>query len=564
MVIIYAHGVVATDGKAAHLKIAPDLVEAAAAVKVGVSLEDVVFACRFDEAKVAALKSALGDGTAVKKEDLTANDCAVVKSWRREIFNWELDGLPNGGVVWDDEEAAKQDQARARNRELYQKGGDMAGTEWHATGEARAKTEPPRVKTGVATSVKDMLALPLPKARPFLYGASRLRGTVSLTVGRPGGAKTALTLVEGLSMAADKAFLHDQIFEAGLRVGHMNMDEPQDELQRRAVAMMHHLNLDPSNMGGELFLFGRDSYERPFSLIRIGKGGSAEVDPDGVAFVRSMVENYHLDVLDIDPVGNLLEAGESDNPTVNQLMRALNKIAKDTDCSIHLVHHARKAGSGMAGNDLDADDARGAGAWVGAARYVRTLTRMQPKEATRLGVPEGDRWRYIRIDEGVKANYAPPASARWLRIETYDLANAHGRRPSDKIGVPVVWTVPTASGVSDAVIAQVLTAVRDGYPGKHGGTGYYSVAPNSNGAPSLRCKLEQGFGLSKPAADDLVKRLCGKADGADQTVLIETKDVFCGQANKAAARAILTKEGEARLAEIEAELIVEKDKEAPF
>jgi hypothetical protein len=67
-------------------------------------------------------------------------------------------------------------------------------------------------------------------------------------------------------------------------------------------------------------------------------------------------------------------------------------------------------------------DARGAGAIVNAVRSCRVLNQMSHTLAEQAGILDKDRCRYIRIDSG-KRNMAPPEAAKWMRLESVELAN---------------------------------------------------------------------------------------------------------------------------------------------
>ena len=448
--------------------------------------------------------------------------------------------------LWSEEEMARQDAARERLRE---EGASGSG----------ALVSFPKVslKSGVEFDAGKLASGPIPGPREFVYGASRMRNAATLTFGPGGVSKSQLTLVEGVAMVIDRKLLDEEVWEGGLRVGHVNMDEPQAELHRRVLGILRHYGVSPAEVEGRLYLVGRDTIQCDggFKLVRAGEGGAAVIDSEGLGFLERLIRNWRLDVLDIDPIANLMAAGENDNNVVHALVERLNALGGRVGCSIHVVHHARKTSPGEAGKgEPDANAARGAGGWVNATRFVRQLTRMPLREGKRLGVPERDRWRHVRVDDA-KANYLPPAFARWLRLESVDLMNGSGRRPADQIGVPTVWSVPNSAGLSGGEVVTVLENIRDGFRAAHG-TGLYSDAAQSKGPTNVHAMVERVLGTGAAEAKDLVKRMLGEkgsasASGAGNAgaapfdpPLIERQDVSCGVANKTAKRLVLTPAGE--------------------
>jgi hypothetical protein len=129
---------------------------------------------------------------------------------------------------------------------------------------------------------------------------------------------------------------------------------------------------------------------------------------------------------------------------MEQVVRALEQVAVDGDLCVELAHHTRKA----AGNELSADDARGASASVDAARSVRVLSRMSTSEAEDAGIDLEERRQYLRVRRD-KANMMPAAKATWIRLVSVELPNGDGVDRGDRVQAVEAWTYPEATeGVS--------------------------------------------------------------------------------------------------------------------
>ena len=108
------------------------------------------------------------------------------------------------------------------------------------------------------------------------------------------------------------------------------------------------------------------------------------------------------------------------------------RLARETNCAMHIVHHVRKGN----GDDATIDSVRGAGSLIGAARSARVINRLSEKEALRLGVPDAEAHGIFRVDNG-KANLAPPADkAVYRRMTGVELANG------EWVGVAVTYDLP--------------------------------------------------------------------------------------------------------------------------
>ena len=128
------------------------------------------------------------------------------------------------------------------------------------------------------------------------------------------------------------------------------------------------------------------------------------------------------------------------------------RLARETNCAVHIVHHVRKGN----GDDATIDSVRGAGSLIGAARSARVINRISEDEAARIGVPDLDVPTLFRVDNG-KANLAPPASkAVYRRMVGVELANG------EWVGVAVPYTLPDPfDGITAKDTRRVQQAVGD-------------------------------------------------------------------------------------------------------
>lgn len=221
--------------------------------------------------------------------------------------------------------------------------------------------------------------------REFLCGPTYQRGQVTLTIAAGGVGKTALCLAEAVSMAGGFSVFEDD--PMALRVWFISAEEDEDEINRRIAAACA--------VGG---------YDQPLGLFVdcVSRDEIQIAGRDGVntQLVQHLVEQIRgeIDVVVVDPFICTHAVSENDNTQIDKVARAWREIASKGQCAVHLIHHqAKDAREG-------ADGARGASALRDAARFVRTLERLEENDADyeQLGLRKGG--RYIRV-KVTKSNY---------------------------------------------------------------------------------------------------------------------------------------------------------------
>src|SRR5262249_24221907 len=114
---------------------------------------------------------------------------------------------------------------------------------------------------------------------------------------------------------------------------------------------------------------------------------------------------------------------------------AFERAADATNSCIELSQHTRKPAPRA---EITADDSRGAGAIVFAARSVRVLNRMTKKEAQMPKIEGQDRWLYLRVSRD-KVNLVPPGKASWVHLAEIELPNADEDAAGDRVQVIEAW-----------------------------------------------------------------------------------------------------------------------------
>jgi AAA domain len=289
--------------------------------------------------------------------------------------------------------------------------------------------------------------------RQFLHDRHYIRGVVSATIAAGGRAKTTRATYDALTMVTSKDLTTGQPLPSGpLRVGILNGEEDQDELDRRIAATCQHYGISENDLGGRLF--AQSVRREPLRLARMDRG-IPTLDLVAAARLRAFVEGNRLDVLIIDPLVSFHSVSENDNGAMDLLIKdSFGSIAEDTNAAVELCHHAGKAKPGQA--ETAVEDSRGASAIIWAVRSARVLNFMSPEEATKIGIAEDQRRLHIRVTNG-KANMGPLGKAEWMKLVVEILPNG------DEIACASWWKPPDPfKGVSTADMLKCRSLTQTG------------------------------------------------------------------------------------------------------
>jgi hypothetical protein len=334
---------------------------------------------------------------------------------RIRVLSWpdHWPGCPDGGDVTDWRELAGGDVAKLF--EIVEKLPD-----W--TEEEDQSHEP-------GAWWRDPATIP---ARQFLHDRHYIRGTVSATIAAGGRGKTTRACYEAVSMAAGRDLTTGELLLAGaLRVGVLNGEEDQDELDRRLAATCLHYDLAQADLGGRLF--AQSVRRNPLRLATMVKN-IPTLNVEAVNRLRAFVRDNQLDVLIIDPLVSFHSVPENDNGAMDVLIKdGFGAIAEEMNSAVELCHHPGKPKAGQA--ETTVEDSRGASAVIWAVRSARVFNFMIPEEAAKLGIPEDQRRLHIRMANG-KANMGPLGTAKWMKLVVEVLPNG------DEIACSSSWKPP--------------------------------------------------------------------------------------------------------------------------
>ena len=305
-------------------------------------------------------------------------------------------------------------------------------------------------------NLADFLAGPIPP-REWLLGTLLCREYLTVLAASGGSGKTAVSTVWALSLASGRPLVGLCVHKR-CRVLVLTFEDARTEYRRRFKAACLHHHLDPQELGG--FLFIKCLNGLGITLAKPEKEG-VMIETDAPARIMELIQRLKIDAVMLDPFVKCSGAPENDNVAVDAVARILARIAEQGNVAVLVAHHFRK-GAAEAGN---IDSARGARSLIDAARIALTLMPMSSDEANKFGVPEDERCRLIRLDDG-KVNLALASRTKWYRLASVNIDNGTPDYPQgDNVQAVEQWTPPeTWDGLPNAVLNRILDDIEEGLP----------------------------------------------------------------------------------------------------
>jgi hypothetical protein len=289
--------------------------------------------------------------------------------------------------------------------------------------------------------------------REFVYGHHLIRGFVCVDVAPGGVGKSTQIITDALAMVTRRSLLGDEPRDH-LRVWLWNGEDPQPELERRIAAACGYYKITADDIGGRLFVdSGRD---KEIIIVTEDKNKIVYAEPIIDALKATLFQN-EIDVLIVDPFVTTHGVPENDNTKIAAVAKSWANIADECGCAVQIVHHVRKGD----GREISAEDARGAGALVNAARSVRLLNPMTPEEESAAGLTHGERFGYFRVTNG-KSNLTKRSDhSEWRELVSVPMGNAANKfGPQDHVGVVRRWEWPSPESLVEDLEPGALEAIK--------------------------------------------------------------------------------------------------------
>ena len=277
--------------------------------------------------------------------------------------------------------------------------------------------------------IKDAKDIP---HRKWLLGNHLIRGYVTLLAAPGATGKSSLILAWCMGIAIGRSLVGGHLFQQ-CNTALLNLEDPEDEMDRRVSAIAQHYNIWDDDISGRFFMSPAD---RRVTIAAQSSDGYTIWHPDEEAIIERILRDK-IGLLAVDPFAESHTLEENSNPQMIQAAAAWRRVARKGNCAVCLAHHFRK------GPADGIESARGAKSLTDSARVGLVMSSMTEDEATALGIAPEERLRYVRVDDA-KMNLAPRAArATWLHLTHATLENQDDiYRSGDSVVVIEQWQMP--------------------------------------------------------------------------------------------------------------------------
>ena len=194
-----------------------------------------------------------------------------------------------------------------------------------------------------------------------------------------------------------------------------NGEDDMAEQSRRLYAVCQMYNLDYSEVKNQVVLLSSADID----MRLVSAQGRVPIVNDAV--VNQMIEfASHPDcgLIVYDPLVDIHDVDEGDNPHMNFVMKTLQRIARAANVASLVLHHTSKAGGSRQEDRVgNMDISRGASGIVYKSRISFTLMNASTQDCEEYGLQDSERNTWVRLDDA-KMNLAlASGDATWFRKE---------------------------------------------------------------------------------------------------------------------------------------------------
>lgn len=262
--------------------------------------------------------------------------------------------------------------------------------------------------------------------RPWLIDRMLMLRELTLLIAPGSAGKSSLSLAIAAHLAIGKDF---GPWKAHYKCKSIvfNGEDDVAEQSRRLYAVCQMYQLDYEAVKANILLISAD--ELDLKIVSAPQRTAIVND----AIVNQLIEfanNPEIGLVIYDPLIDIHDVSEDDNPAMNVVMRAMKRIAKQANVATLICHHTTKGGNAKQEDRIgNAEIGRGASGIVYKARIAFTLLNASQSDCEEYGLQEHERKYWVRLDDAKMNLTLASDKPVWYKRETVCLPNG------DAVGV---------------------------------------------------------------------------------------------------------------------------------
>ncbi len=250
--------------------------------------------------------------------------------------------------------------------------------------------------------------------RPWMLDRILMLNEITMILAPGSAGKSSLSLALAAHMAVGKDFAGHTCRTKCKSIIY-NGEDDVTEQSRRLLAVCQSYMLDYEDVKNNIMLLSSDTLD----LKIVGVAGRTPVPNE--AMVQQLVAlagQPDVGVIIYDPMVDVHDVDEGDNPQMNSVMKVLRRIGREANVATMVLHHTTKAGNTRQEDRVgNMDIARGAGGIVYKSRIALTLLNASAKDAEDYGMQDGERGDWVRLDDAKMNLTKTSEHATWFKKE---------------------------------------------------------------------------------------------------------------------------------------------------
>lgn len=274
---------------------------------------------------------------------------------------------------------------------------------------------PPSIFDQVSTGFGNALDITTIPPRPWMMDKMLMLHELTLILAPGSAGKSSLILAVVAHIAVGRDFGPYKAKVKGKCIVY-NGEDNRAEQSRRLYAVCQAYGLDYNEVKQNVMLLSEEDFD--MKLVVTAGGRIAVTNDAMVEQLIHMASDPDVVLTAYDPMVDVHDADETDNPQMNAVMKVMKRIAREANVASVIAHHTSKAGNARQEDRVgNADVSRGASGIVNKVRIAFTLLNATQQDAEDYGMQDSDRRAWVRLDDAKMQYTLASDEATWFHKE---------------------------------------------------------------------------------------------------------------------------------------------------